>query len=95
MWNADQMRLEMLGISYSKKPFGFSISSTLDSLPLVSTVGKTFYLTEKYLQIDFLLPTQNLFGFGERNHEFKLKEGTWTMWASGQNSSYDNGEGFN
>ena len=73
----------MLGISYQKEPFGFMINSTLDNQALVSTVGKTFYLTEKYLEIDFLLPTQNLFGFGERNHEFKLDEGTWTMWASG------------
>jgi hypothetical protein len=46
------------------------IKSTLDNLPLVSTIGKTFYLTDKYMQIDFLLPTQKLFGFGERNHEF-------------------------
>ena len=51
------MRLEMLGISYQKEPFGFMINSTLDNLALVSTVGKTFYLTEKYLEIDFLLPT--------------------------------------
>jgi len=57
MKNADQMRLEMLGISYQKKPFGFTINSTSDNMPLVSTIGKTFYLTEKYLQIDFLLPT--------------------------------------
>jgi len=28
MDNADQMRLEMLGISYQKQPFGFMIKST-------------------------------------------------------------------
>lgn len=66
----EQSRLEMLGISYEKKPFGFMIKSTDDNMPLVSTIGKTFYMTDKYMQIDFLLPTQNLFGFGERNHEF-------------------------
>jgi len=33
------------------------IKSDLDNLPLVSTLGNTFYLTEKYLQIDFLLPS--------------------------------------
>jgi hypothetical protein len=51
-------------------------------------------MTDKYLQMDFKLPTQHLFGFGERNHEFKLSEGTWTMWASGQQASYDDGTGF-
>lgn len=44
--------------------------------------------------MDFKLPTQHLFGFGERNHEFKLSEGSWTMWASGQQPSYDDGTGF-
>jgi len=47
------MRLEMVGINFTSKPFGFTIKSTLDDLPLVSTVGKTFYLTEKYIQVDF------------------------------------------
>jgi hypothetical protein len=26
-------------------------------------------------------------------HEFQLGEGTWTMWASGQDSPYDDGRG--
>jgi len=47
------MRLEMVGIYFIAKPFGFTIKSTLDNLPLVSTIGKTFYLTEKYIQVDF------------------------------------------
>ena len=46
------------------------------------------------MQIDFLLPTQNIFGFGERTREFKLGQGTWTMWANGQDSTYDDGKGM-
>jgi hypothetical protein len=30
------------------------------------------------------LPTQKIYGFGERNREFGLGEGAWTMFANGQ-----------
>jgi alpha-glucosidase (family GH31 glycosyl hydrolase) len=46
------------------------------------------------MQIDFMLPSQNIFGFGERTREFKLGQGTWTMWANGQDSQYDDGKGM-
>ena len=46
---------------------------------------------DKFIQMDFNLPSQNLYGFGERIHEFGLKEGAWNMWAHGQPSPYDDG----
>lgn len=48
---------------------------------------------DKFIQMDFILPSQRIFGLGERVREFQLTEGTWTMWASGQNSAYDDGTG--
>lgn len=36
---------------------------------------------DKYIQMDFTLPSQNIYGLGERIHEFGLGEGTYTMWA--------------
>ena len=36
---------------------------------------------DKFLQIDFLLPSSNIYGFGERLNNIKLDPGTWTMWA--------------
>lgn len=41
-------------------------------------------MTDKFIQVDFLLPSQRIFGFGERVHDFLLVEGTYTMWATGQ-----------
>jgi len=41
--------------------------------------------------MDFNLPSQNVYGFGERIHEFGLQEGAWNMWANGQASPYDDG----
>lgn len=48
---------------------------------------------DKYIQMDFTLPSQNIYGLGERIHEFNIGEGTWTMWSSGQMSPYDDGMG--
>ena len=53
---------------------------------------------DKYKQMDMILPTQKVYGLGERHREFELNEGTWTMWARSHNgpdgtTMYDNGEG--
>jgi len=48
---------------------------------------------DKFIQLDFNVPSQNIYGFGERIHEFALKEGVWNMWAHGQPSPYDDGTG--
>ena len=45
--------------------------------------NQTFYMTDKFIQMDFKLPSQRVYGLGERNRKFNLEEGTWTMWANG------------
>ena len=39
------------------------------------------------------LPTQKIFGFGERYANFTLTQGAWTMWNSGNNKGFDDGTG--
>ena len=48
---------------------------------------------DKFIQMDFRLPSQRVFGFGERIRDFQLDEGTWTMWAIGLDSPEDDGTG--
>lgn len=43
--------------------------------------------------MDLQLPSQKIYGLGERNREFTLSEGTWTMWANGQETPHDDGSG--
>ena len=43
--------------------------------------------------MDFTLPSQRVFGFGERVGDFLLSEGTYTMWANGQPQQVDDGLG--
>lgn len=88
------LRLDMSEFKLQMNPFGFSIGSTYTDETLVSTIGETCYLMDKYMQVDFNLPSMRIFGLGERNREFALTEGAWTMWANGQTHPYDNGEGM-
>ena len=50
-------------------------------------------MMDKYMQLDMNLPTRRIYGLGERNRNFTLEEGTWTMWANGQQTPYDDGTG--
>lgn len=75
-------------------PFGFRFVDPMDSNNvLLTTANQTFIMWDKYMQMDLVLPTRRIYGLGERNREFTLKEGTWTMWANGQETPYDDGSG--
>lgn len=65
-------RLSMSNFDLQANPFGFSIGSTYTEETLLSTKGETCYIMDKYLQVDFALPSQRIFGLGERNREFLL-----------------------
>ena len=49
--------------------------------------------SDKYIQMDFTLPSQKIFGFGERVHSVGLGEGAWTMWGKNQVPVEDDGTG--
>jgi hypothetical protein len=91
-------RLEMMGFrvpdpATSKKSFGFELVDVNDPTNvLLSTLDQTLLFSDKYIQMDFILPSQYVYGLGDRVHEFRLAEGAYSMWASGQDHSpYDDG----
>lgn len=63
------MRLEMLGFDFSINPFYFSFSDVVDGSTYVTTKDMTLVMMDKFIQVDFLLPSQRIFGFGERVHK--------------------------
>ena len=88
------MRLDMCGFELFANPFGISFSNTRNpDEKLVHTQDSAFLMADKYMQLDFQLPSQRIYGLGERVREFTLGEGTWTMWANGQPTPYDDGMG--
>jgi hypothetical protein len=60
--------------------FGFEFTD-IENRTIVTTEGQSMILMDKYLQIDMVLPSRRIYGFGERKGTFGLGEGTWTMWA--------------
>lgn len=62
------MRLEMLGFSYGLDPFHFSFTDVVDGSTFVTTKDMSLVMMDKFIQADFLLPSQRIFGFGERVH---------------------------
>lgn len=80
------MRLDMCGFDINYSPFSFSFADKRgsSSVEYLSTKDQALLMMDKYIQMDFKLPSKRIYGFGERNHEFALGEGTWTMWATGR-----------
>lgn len=86
--------LESLGFMIYANPFEFELRSTRTLKDtLINMKGADFVISDKYLQLDLQVPSQKIYGFGERHRQFTLEKGTWTMWANGQDSQFDNGQG--
>ena len=57
------------------------------------TTKKNFLYSKNYINFESILSSDNIYGFGERIHKFKLDEGTYTIWPTNQKSLYDIGKG--
>jgi len=77
------MHLDMCGLEVFNDPFGFKFTDDRSGQDILSTENSALILMDKYLQLDMNLPSRRIYGLGERNADFALGEGTWTMWASG------------
>jgi hypothetical protein len=95
------MRLDMVGYSFkssesvAKQPFHFSFNDNdkKDNV-FVTTENQTLIFSDKYIQMDFLLPSDELYGFGERMTTHKLQEGAWGMWANGRAEQLETDNGL-
>ena len=81
----------MSGFVMINDPFSFNFTDDLTDQVVLSS--SAFIMMDKYIQLDFNLPSRRIFGLGERKSNFTLGEGTWTMWASGQEMPADYGYG--
>lgn len=87
-------KMDMVGFKLFYEPFGFQFEDIRDPTNVfVHTKDSSLVMMDKYIQMDLQLPSQRMYGFGERVREFQLGEGTWTMWATGADSPYDDGVG--
>jgi hypothetical protein len=64
-------KMEMLGFKFYKDPFAFSFSDLRDpSNVYVHSNESTLVMMDKFIQMDLQLPSQRMYGFGERVREF-------------------------
>ena len=53
-----------------------------------------FLFTDRYINFESILTSNDIYGFGERGHELKLNEGIYTIWPNDTGGiQYDNGKG--
>lgn len=79
-----RQRLELENVTVETEPFSATFRDINDNYQeLVSTLDQTLFFAKNFIQIDFKLASQRLYGFGERTRDFALGEGTYTMWSNG------------
>ena len=59
------------------------------------TTRKNFLFSSSYINFESILSSDDIYGFGERIHNFKLNQGIYTIWPANQKSEYDDGFGGN
>ena len=87
--NPDVMsQLEVIGFSEtSTDNFSFSMKDFQTGETIFDTTKRSFIMSDKFLEIGFVLPSQVLFGLGQHNSKFLLSEGNWTMFNRDRSGS--------
>lgn len=58
------------------------------------TTSENFLYSDTYINFGSKLTSDDIFGFGERTHDFKLNEGIYTIWSyDAGETKYDDGKG--
>ena len=74
--------------------FSFRITSINDNQFYSFNSSKNFIFSDNYINFQFELTSDDIFGFGERTHDFRLGNGLFTIWPKGfKETIYDNGFG--
>jgi len=74
-------------------PFGFSIINKETKEVLFDTRDSVFTYTDLFIEISTKLPSDIVYGFGERAYKFKLSPGTYTMWSRDEPDVLEDGRG--
>ena len=55
--------------------------------------NKNFLFSDNFISFESYLTSDDIYGFGERIHDFKLKEGVYTIWPVDRSNFVDDGKG--
>ena len=60
---------------------------------IFDSAGLTFIYSDVYIEIGTKLPSDNIYGYGERNYKFKLGPGKYTIWGRDEPKVKEDGRG--
>lgn len=60
--------------------FSFSLKNEKGTFYTFSS--EMFLYTDRYINFESILTTEDIYGFGERGHELKLNDGVYTIWPN-------------
>ena len=89
---------ENIGEGYSKKynvdDFTFRLMTQENEEFFYFSTKNNFVFSDTYINFESKLTTDNIYGFGERTHDFKLNQGIYTIWPYDcGGTKYDHGQG--
>ena len=74
--------------------FSFRIMTTDEEQFYMFNSSKNFIFSDNYINFQSKITSDNIYGFGERVHEFKLGQGLYTIWSQDAGGAkYDEGIG--
>ncbi|XP_033117884.1 maltase-glucoamylase, intestinal-like [Anneissia japonica] len=71
----------MYDVTYQTRPFKFQVIRKSTGTKIFDTSYGGFTFEDQFLQISTLLPSKNLYGFGEHNHRQFRHNLDWKTWA--------------
>ena len=82
------------GKKYNVEDFSFRLMTQENEEFFYFSTKDNFIYSDTYINFESKLTSDNIYGFGERTHDFKLKEGLYTIWPYDcGGTKYDDGLG--
>ena len=100
--NETLFNLEIIGdknnFNYNTNNFGFNLyffdkEKNKKNIFYSFNTNKNFLFSDNFISFESHLTSDDIYGFGERIHEFKLEEGIYTIWPVDRPNFYDDGKG--
>ena len=85
---------EGYGKKYNVEDFTFRLMTQENEEFFYFSTKNNFIYSDTYINFESKLTSDNIYGFGERTHDFKLNDGLYTIWPNDcGGTKYDNGLG--
>lgn len=74
-----EARLTQVGFETFTDTFGFSFNNIYTKNTILTTEKRKLFISDKFSEIGFVLPSQRCYGLGQRNGQFLVDQGTYTL----------------